>query len=83
MIKQEDTLRETATRLRQQEMGLFTEMEVAQALGISTGTLQTWRQNRTGPAYTKLGKFVFYRREDLQMWIQAQVVDNAPSKTAA
>jgi hypothetical protein len=50
---------------------LLTEGELAKELRVSDATLVSWRQKRIGPAYTKLGKRVFYRRESVAAWIAA------------
>ena len=53
------------------ELDLLSEQEVADALGHgSTRTLQSWRQNGTGPDYIRLGKTIWYGREDLRRWIE-------------
>lgn len=52
-----------------ESLDLLTEEEFASALGVTTNTLMTWRSRREGPEYTKLGKTVFYRREDVRTWI--------------
>ena len=38
-------------------------------LGLSTSTLAKMRLYGTGPAYSKLGRRVVYRPEDLESWI--------------
>jgi hypothetical protein len=35
-------------------------------LGVKQWTLQPWRMKARGPAYTKLGKSIFYRVEDIK-----------------
>lgn len=54
------------------ELGLWTPDEVASAVGIKVETLAKWRAAGNGPVYTKLGKSVFYRMEDLKSWISHQ-----------
>lgn len=48
--------------------------EVRKMLGISSGTLQNLRVNRT-LSYTKIGGIVFYRYDDI-----ARVLNSQPSK---
>jgi predicted DNA-binding transcriptional regulator AlpA len=45
--------------------------QVAQRLGLSISTLAKMRLYGTGPAYSKLGRRVVYRLEDLEAWITA------------
>lgn len=54
------------------ELGLWTPDEVAAAIGIKVETLAKWRAADNGPVYTKLGKSIFYRMEDLKSWIEQQ-----------
>ncbi len=56
------------------EIGLYTDDELAVILNIKQATLTQWRVWRTGPDYVKLGKSVFYRRIDLEKWIERNVV---------
>lgn len=58
-----------ALELRRQ-IGLLTEDEVAKALLLnSTDTLATWRSQKKGPPFVKLGKRVFYTQQDIVQWI--------------
>ena len=43
----------------------------AKRLGLSISTLAKMRLYGTGPAYSKLGRRVVYRPEDLEAWIAA------------
>jgi muconolactone delta-isomerase len=51
--------------------GHFTEAETAKQLKRTTRTLQIWRRRGEGPAYTKLGRSVFYSAGALQAWLKA------------
>lgn len=54
-------------------VGLLDENDLAAMLGLkSTDTLATWRSRSEGPPPTKLGKRVFYRVDDIVMWVQAR-----------
>ena len=48
---------------------------------ISTITLERWRANGVGPAYTKLGTApnapIRYRRKDFEAWVTANLVTPA------
>lgn len=63
---------EAAVALRR-SLGLYSEDEVAQIVGVGVFTLLSWRREGRGPDFTRLGKKVFYRREDLASWIRANV----------
>ncbi len=52
--------------------GYHPEAEAASALGKSVRTLQIWRQRRQGPAWTKIGKTIVYRRDALLDWLKSQ-----------
>ena len=52
-----------------EQLDLVPADDFASALGIAEQTLAGWRCNKQGPAFVKLGKTVFYRREDLKIWI--------------
>jgi hypothetical protein len=51
---------------------LVSDAEAAQILFVLPHTLATWRSEKRGPAYVKLGRRVFYRRDDLNAFIAAQ-----------
>jgi len=44
--------------------------ETAQRLGLSVSTLAKMRLYGTGPVYSKLGRRVVYRPEDLERWVE-------------
>jgi excisionase family DNA binding protein len=56
--------------------------EVAELLGVSTGSLAQMRYMRKGPDYVRLsGRRVRYRRADVERWLQSRRVelkDGAP-----
>jgi len=45
--------------------------QAAERLGLSASTLAKMRLYGTGPTYSKLGRRVVYRLEDLEAWIAA------------
>src|SRR4051794_5525533 len=53
------------------------EREVAELLGVSSRTLQCWRREGQGPAFTRLGKAVRYPMGDLRAFQKAGRVDHA------
>lgn len=55
-------------------IGLLSEHELAALIDVKSQTLQTWRVQKAGPDFVKLGKSVFYRKSDVEEWIAANVV---------
>jgi excisionase family DNA binding protein len=53
---------------------LMTTEEVADYTRLSVETLRYFRQREEGPAWVKLGRRVFYRRSDVDAWIEASLV---------
>lgn len=51
------------------------ERETAPIVGVKVKTLQNWRQLRRGPAFLKVGSRVFYRRADLDRYLDSCVVE--------
>jgi predicted DNA-binding transcriptional regulator AlpA len=49
---------------------LITPAGAAEILQRSPSTLAYWRCNGLGPQHVKMGKAVFYRRSDLQAYIE-------------
>jgi hypothetical protein len=56
---------------------LVPDVRAAEILHQTAGTLATWRSQRRGPAFVKLGRRVFYRRDDLHAYIAEQRRDPA------
>ena len=51
---------------------LIDECTLAVRLGISRSTLQSWRYERRGPRYIKIGRLVRYRSADVDAYLNAQ-----------
>ena len=51
------------------EPGVLTTPAAAEYLGLSPATLDTMRSRGGGPVFSKLGRRVVYRREDLDSWV--------------
>ncbi len=45
-----------------------------QGTPFTRGTLEVWRHKKTGPIYKKIGHKVFYRRQDLDTFIQGTMI---------
>ena len=63
------------------ELGLLTPTEVAAIARVSEHTLAVWRAQRKGPSFVKLGRAVFYRRDDVKRWVEESVCAPAPLST--
>jgi predicted DNA-binding transcriptional regulator AlpA len=46
----------------------LTEFEVAKLVRLSRRTLERRRLDGSGPVFTKLGRRVVYRRDDVERW---------------
>ncbi len=53
-------------------MPAITELEAAQALGVTQRTLADMRRRGEGPPYFQVGKLVRYRPETIERWISDQ-----------
>ena len=51
--------------------GYRTEKEQADLLGKTTRTLKTWRKQRIGPAWTRVGRECLYNDEWTAAWLRA------------
>ncbi len=51
---------------------LLTTAEAAEVLRIAPITLHRWRNAGKGPRYIEMGRKVYYRRVDLERWIEEQ-----------
>lgn len=49
--------------------GFYTKPGLASELKIATKTLDRWEREGRGPAPTKLGKRVFYKRSTVEAWL--------------
>jgi hypothetical protein len=53
---------------------LLTPKETAKTLKITTAALSRFRREQRGPAFTRVGKLVRYRSEDLDKWLAEQMI---------
>lgn len=56
-----------------EQLTILTEGEAALVLGVSPATLATWRCRGQGPRFARHGRFVRYRRADLDKWLTANL----------
>jgi len=59
--------------LSREPPALLSEQEVAAWLGVSLRTLRRWRlEHGYGPPIVRVGRFVRYRRGEVEAWIEEQ-----------
>jgi predicted DNA-binding transcriptional regulator AlpA len=51
---------------------LISRADLATALQMSPETLCRWGTQRVGPAPTRIGRKVYYRRDSVEQWLRAQ-----------
>ena len=51
---------------------LLNTAEAAEVLRIAAITLHRWRNSGKGPPYIEMGRKIYYRRADLDRWIEEQ-----------
>lgn len=61
----------SATRTRQEGLGVVTREEMAATLGVSEDTVQRWEERESLPV-EKVGAQNFYRIEDVRKWLRAK-----------
>ncbi len=52
---------------------LLTEKEVEAEDGLNHRTLQAWRVRGSGPNFLKIGRSVYYRRKDIDAWLDSKI----------
>ncbi len=61
-----------AERLRD-AFELLSPPDLSALIGVDERTLAVWRSQHRGPDFVKLGRAVFYRRADVNAWIELNV----------
>lgn len=54
------------------DMDYLTVTEVSEMTRIPAGTLRWWRHRNEGPFSFRMGRHIFYRRSDVEAWIEKQ-----------
>src|ERR1700682_4182378 len=65
------TLRET----------LLSPEELAQNLDLSPATLATWRCQRKGPSFLRIGRKIWYPKEHVKSWLDSALTMNQASSS--
>jgi len=53
---------------------LIEEKELAERLHVSLGTLRTWRTERKGPRFHRIGQMIRYAPSDVKQWLLSRQV---------
>lgn len=61
----------------------LTEPALAAELDKSERTLQIWRAQSTGPAWTKIGKTVVYSRDAVIAWLKSRQYEPVRARRTA
>lgn len=62
---------------------VLNQKEAANLLGVSTRTLERHRVSGTGPRFTKLGRLVRYRQQDLVEFVDRNLRTSTSQSSAA
>lgn len=62
---------------------LIPSAETARLLAVKEQTLAAWRHFGRGPRFCKVGRSIFYRRDDLRAWLGEQMRAPAAKSHAA
>ena len=57
----------------------FTDIEVAERLGVSRFTVRSWRLKGVGPRFLKMGRAVRYRSQDVDEYERQALVETQAS----
>jgi predicted DNA-binding transcriptional regulator AlpA len=62
---------------------LYKTTEVADVLGIAPNTLEIWRIRGDGPKFVKCGRYVRYRRQDIEEYIERRTARSTTAMAMA
>jgi predicted DNA-binding transcriptional regulator AlpA len=48
---------------------LWSPRDTSELLGVSTGTLRSWRERGDGPQWLRVGKLIKYASSDIEAWV--------------
>jgi len=58
---------------------LLTIEDLAEYLGVPVATLYAWRYRRQGPPGFRVGRYVRFRRSDVEAWIEDRITQTRHS----
>lgn len=67
----------TAGAVLKSQSILLAPKALAEELDVTVKSLEKWRWLGTGPRFVKIGRYVRYRREDVDAWLNGRVVTTA------
>ena len=64
------------SKIEENELGLIPEEKAAPLIEVLPWTMKVWRSRfpEKAPPYVKIGRNIFYRKEDLIEWIKRKTV---------
>lgn len=62
---------------------LNTPEEITSMLHVPVNTLNDWRSKGKGPKFVKIGRSVYYRRDDVLDYLQSQVFSSTAEARSA
>jgi hypothetical protein len=62
-----------ATYLRE-KFDILAPEDLAAMIGVDTRTLAVWRAQKRGPDAVRVGRAIFYRRQDVAAWLAINVL---------
>jgi len=60
------------------DLRTYTTSEIAGMFGFKESYLRKLRQLKRGPKYSKLGRMVRYRQDDVEIWLERAMVEVKP-----
>lgn len=58
------------------DIELLTAREVSELLRVTIPTLQLWRLQKRGPAYSKVGRRVLYSKQDIEAFVETSKISS-------
>lgn len=52
---------------------IISTAQLADYLNVPVKTIYTWNSNGTGPRRMKVGRYVRYRRQDVELWLEEKL----------
>lgn len=59
---------------------LLTPTDLAEYLGVPLKTLYQWRYRGVGPPAVRVGRYLRYRRADVEVWLEKQERDERKNR---
>jgi excisionase family DNA binding protein len=59
---------------------MLTPEQLSDELTVPVSTIYRWNYTKTGPTPCRVGKYVRYRRDDVDRWLESRRGDNANTR---